>query len=157
MAAELQARKRARMGYNSAPLPHRIVSRMADADLEKLEKLLHEFIVPQTGAPLGRQGTALQTEGSPGNCTVRVTLGFPAARSGAALVAALLAPGVQPGLLDRICRSGEFPAVMLDGLFVADPRFDAQVTRAAELSCDAAAGKPVRRWNPVFSERSQRW
>ncbi len=62
---------------------------MADTDLETLEKHLTEFIVPQTGAPLGRQGSALAIEGDPGDCTVKVTLGFPAARSSAALVAAL--------------------------------------------------------------------
>ncbi|MDH3419805.1 MAG: Mrp/NBP35 family ATP-binding protein, partial [Gammaproteobacteria bacterium] len=62
---------------------------MADADLEKLEQQLREFIVPQTGAPLGRRGTAFVIEGGPGDCTVKITLGFPAARSGAALLAAL--------------------------------------------------------------------
>jgi len=62
---------------------------MADADLEQLEKHLNEFIVPQTGAPLGRRGTAFAIEGGSGDCTVKITLGFPAARSGAALIAAL--------------------------------------------------------------------
>ena len=62
---------------------------MADAELEKLEKHLNTFIVPQTGAPLGRQGSALKIEGAPGDCTVKVTLGFPAGRSGAGLVAEL--------------------------------------------------------------------
>jgi ATP-binding protein involved in chromosome partitioning len=62
---------------------------MADVDVERLEKHLNEFIVPQTGAPLGRQGTALEIDAGPDDCTVRITLGFPAARSGAALLTAL--------------------------------------------------------------------
>jgi len=64
---------------------------MADANVEQLRERLTEFIVPQTGAPLGRRGTALEIDGEPSDCTVKITLGFPAARSSTGLIAALKA------------------------------------------------------------------
>jgi len=76
-------------GVQFRPLQHRTAPSMADVNADQLREHLNEFIVPQTGAPLGRQGTAFEIDGESGDCTVKVTLGFPAARSGAGLVAAL--------------------------------------------------------------------
>jgi len=67
-----------------------------------------------------------------------------------ALLGELLAPGRPPDTLDRVCRSDELPSVYLDGLYVPDPKMDAARDRVPSLACDAAAGRPVRRWNPVF-------
>ena len=67
-----------------------------------------------------------------------------------AILGELLAPGAPAGLLDRTCRSGVIPETLTAGLYVADPTLDDQVALAAELSCEAAQGRPVRRYNPVF-------
>jgi hypothetical protein len=70
-----------------------------------------------------------------------------------AILGELMAPGAPTGLLDRTCRAQQIPASIRDGLFVAHPDLDAQEVEAARLSCDAAAGRPVRRYNPVFQAR----
>jgi len=62
---------------------------MAATDIEALRAHLGTFVVPPTGAPLGVRGTAFEIERDGPRCRVRVRLGFPAARSGAALVRAL--------------------------------------------------------------------
>lgn len=67
-----------------------------------------------------------------------------------ALLGELLAPGRPAGTLDRICRSAEIPSVYLEGLYLPDPQMDAARDRVPPMACDAAAGRPVRRWNPVF-------
>jgi ATP-binding protein involved in chromosome partitioning len=64
---------------------------MTDADIVDLESRLGSFVVPATAAPLGSKGTAYAIERSDTGVKVRLTLGFPAARSGAALIAALQA------------------------------------------------------------------
>lgn len=67
-----------------------------------------------------------------------------------ALVGELLAPGRPPALLDRVCRSGELPPLYLEGLHLPHPELDSTHPEAAALACEAAEGRPVRRWNPVF-------
>lgn len=70
-----------------------------------------------------------------------------------AILGELLAPGAPPGVLDRTCRAGSVEPDRIAGLFVAHADLDAQVAEAARLACDAAQGKPVRRYNPVFQAR----
>jgi len=70
-----------------------------------------------------------------------------------AILGELLAPGAPPGVLDRTCRSGSVEDDRVAGLFVPHPDLDAQVAEAARLACDAADGKAVRRYNPVFQPR----
>ncbi|HSG66148.1 MAG TPA: iron-sulfur cluster carrier protein ApbC [Gammaproteobacteria bacterium] len=64
---------------------------MTDADIVELEARLRRFVVPATAAPLGSKGASYAIDRSDAGTKVRVTLGFPAARSGANLIAALQA------------------------------------------------------------------
>jgi len=64
---------------------------MSQADLATLHKHLGEFIVPYTASRLGEAGTAFEIAEDPGGPHVTIKLGFPAARSGPDLVAALKA------------------------------------------------------------------
>jgi ATP-binding protein involved in chromosome partitioning len=64
---------------------------MTDATTDQLKAHLCTFMVPYTAAPLGSKGTAFTIAGTPDDCRVDITLGFPAARSGSALEAALAA------------------------------------------------------------------
>jgi ATP-binding protein involved in chromosome partitioning len=54
-----------------------------------LAQHLGAFIVPQTGRPLGSDGTALSIEEGSGRLHASIRCGFPMARSGAALIDAL--------------------------------------------------------------------
>lgn len=71
-----------------------------------------------------------------------------------AILGDLLAPGAATDVLDRTCRAGAVPERITAGLFVPHPALQAQVAEAARLSCDAARGVPVRRYNPVFTART---
>jgi ATP-binding protein involved in chromosome partitioning len=62
---------------------------MTASDIDRLGAHLREFIVPATAKPLGRSGTRFEIEREPEGYRVAVTLGFPVARSGDALRAAL--------------------------------------------------------------------
>ena len=62
---------------------------MTDSASSKLKYLLGEFVLPQTGRPLGGPGSAFEVEERGGGLHVAIRLGFPMARSSAVLVEAL--------------------------------------------------------------------
>ncbi len=64
---------------------------MSQAVLAALQKHLGEFIVPYTAARLGEGGSTFEVGRDPAAPQVSIELGFPAARSGPDLVAALTA------------------------------------------------------------------
>ncbi len=64
---------------------------MSQAALATLHKHLGDFIVPYTACRLGEAGSAFEIGGDSGVPQVSIQLGFPAARSGPELVAALTA------------------------------------------------------------------
>ncbi|MDP6932328.1 MAG: hypothetical protein QGG40_05400, partial [Myxococcota bacterium] len=72
------------------------------------------------------------------------------------LLGTLMDPSTPADLVDRTCRSGKVPDGWTEGLFVSEPSLDAQVELAAELACEVAEGRAVRRWNPVFTTRRLR-
>lgn len=89
--------ERSRMGYNRALFSDR-PRRMTQADIGDLKAHLAGFLVPATAAPLGGKGTAFEIERADHGFRVNIRLGFPAARSGAGLIAALEAHCANLGL-----------------------------------------------------------
>jgi len=63
---------------------------MGDSARESIESLLAAFVVPQTGRPLGQGGTRVELEEKGTSLALAVHCGFPAARAGAGLAAAIL-------------------------------------------------------------------
>jgi ATP-binding protein involved in chromosome partitioning len=62
---------------------------MTDSSSSKLSQLLGEFVLPQTGRPLGGPGSTFEVEQQGAGLHVAIRLGFPMARSAALLVEAL--------------------------------------------------------------------
>ena len=70
-----------------------------------------------------------------------------------AVLGALLTPGVPPELLDRVCRTGELPAIYTEGLVSAESPLQDELRALPAVVCAAANGAAIPRGNPVFSRR----
>src|SRR5262245_47999844 len=62
---------------------------MTDSPSSKLKQCLGEFVLPQTGRPLGGPGSTFEVEQRGAGLQVAIRLGFPMARSSAPLIEAL--------------------------------------------------------------------
>jgi hypothetical protein len=70
-----------------------------------------------------------------------------------AVLGGVLTPGGPPDLLDRICRTGQIPAIYTDGLVAAGSPLQAELDQLPDQLCAAAGGANIPRGNPVFSRR----